>query len=254
MLPSLAAQDLFILFMIFARIGSALMIMPGIGDMHVPARFRLILAIAITLLAAPLLGVNFPALPDSPWMLLLLLGCEIITGVFIGTIGIVLVGILHTAGTIISYQASLSNGFVFDSSVSQQASLPSMLLTTVGVLLILVTDLHHMMLRAVVDSYAMFTPGTLPSISDMSESMSQLVGRAFVIGVQLTGPFIAVGLVFYLGVGLLSRLMPQVQVFFIAMPVQIGLGIAALAIVLPMTMIWYLDGFRDTFASALGGS
>jgi flagellar biosynthesis protein FliR len=254
MLPSLAAQDIFILFMIFARIGSTLMILPAFGDPHVPARFRLILAVAITLLASPVLGVRFPALPDSPWALLFLLGSEIITGLFLGTIGVVLIGVLHTAGTIISYQASLSNGFVFDPAVSQQAALPSMLLTTLGVLLILVTDLHHVMLRAVVDSYTMFAPGTLPSVGDMSQSISQLVGRAFMIGVQLTGPFIAVGLIFYLGVGLLARLMPQVQVFFIAMPLQVALGLAALAIVLPMTMLWYLDSFRDTYASALGAS
>lgn len=252
MLPTLVAQDIFVLFMIFVRIGSALMIMPAFGEPYVPPRFRLILAVAITVLVSPVLGVKFPELPDSPWALFLLLGSEIVTGLFFGTIGIVLISILHIAGTIISFQASLSNGFVFDPAVSQQGSLPSMLMTTLGVLLILVTDLHHMMLRALVESYTMFAPGTLPSVGDMSESISQLVGRAFMIGVQLTGPFIAVGMVFYLGVGLLARLMPQVQIFFIAMPLQIMLGLAALAIVLPMIMLWYLDGFRDNFASALG--
>jgi flagellar biosynthetic protein FliR len=254
MLPSVLPQDIFTLFLIFARIGSALMILPAFGEPYVPARFRLILAVAVTLLAAPVLGVRFPALPEAPLMLFLLLAGEIVTGLFLGTIGIVLIGILHTAGTIISFQISLSNAFVFDPAVSQQGSLPSMLLTTLGVLLIMVTDLHHMMLRALVDSYVMFTPGDLPAIGDMSESLSQLVTRAFLIGVQLTGPFIAVGLVFYLGVGLLARLMPQVQVFFIAMPLQILFGLAAFAIVLPMTLLWYLNTFRENFASALGAS
>jgi flagellar biosynthetic protein FliR len=183
-----------------------------------------------------------------------LLGSEIVTGLFLGTIGIVLIGILHVAGTIISYQASLSNGFVFDPAVSQQGSLPSMLLTTLGVLLILVANLHHVMLRALVESYTMFAPGVLPMVGDMSQSISQLVARAFMIGVQLSGPFIVVGLVFYLGVGLLARLMPQVQVFFIAMPLQIMIGLASIAIVLPMVMLWWLDTFRDNFASALGAS
>lgn len=254
MLPSLLPQDIFTLFLIFARIGSALMILPAFGEPYVPARFRLILAVAITLLAAPVLGVRFPVIPESPWALFLLLAGEIVIGLFLGTIGVVLIGILHTVGTIISYQISLANAFVFDPAVSQQGALPSLLLTTLAVLLIMVTDLHHMMLRALVDSYIMFTPGDLPAIADMSESLSLLVTRAFLIGVQLSGPFIAVGLVFYLGVGLLARLMPQVQVFFIAMPLQILFGLAAFAIVLPMTMLWYLDRFRDTFAFALGAS
>jgi flagellar biosynthetic protein FliR len=91
-------------------------------------------------------------------------------------------------------------------------------------------------------------------VGDMSQSISQLIARAFMIGVQLSGPFIVVGLVFYLGVGLLARLMPQVQVFFIAMPLQIMIGLASIAIVLPMVMLWWLDTFRDNFASALGAS
>lgn len=252
MLPSVIPQDIFTLFLVFARIGSALMILPAFGEPYVPPRFRLVLAVAITLLAAPLLGVKFPALPDSPWAMALLLITEIATGLFLGTIGVVLIGILQTAGSIISFQISLSNAFVFDPATSQQGSLPSLLLTTLGVLLIMVTDLHHMMLRALVDSYGMFTPGELPAIADMTDSISQLVARAFLIGVQLSGPFIAVGLVFYLGVGLLARLMPQVQVFFIVMPLQVLFGLAAFAIVLPMIMLWYLDTFRDNFASALG--
>lgn len=251
-MPSLVPQELFTLFLIFARIGSAMMILPAFGEPYVQPRFRLILAIAITLLVAPVLGVTFPVLPDSPWAMALLLVTEIIIGLFFGTIGIILIGILHTAGSIISFQTSLSNAFVFDPSTSQQGSLPSLLLTTLGVLLILVTDLHHMMLRALVDSYSMFAPGELPNVGDMSESISRLVARAFQIGVQLTGPFIAIGLIFYLGVGLLARLMPQVQVFFVAMPLQILFGLAAFSIVLPTIMLWYLDTFRDNFASALG--
>lgn len=252
MLPSVVPQDIFTLFLIFARIGSALMILPAFGEPYVPPRFRLVLAIAITLLVSPVLGVKFPVLPDSPWSMALLLITEIATGLFLGTIGVVLIGVLQTAGTIISYQISLSNAFVFDPATSQQGSLPSLLLTTLGVLLIMITDLHHMMLRALVDSYSMFAPGELPAIADMTDSISQLISRAFLIGVQLSGPFIAVGLIFYLGVGLLARLMPQVQVFFIAMPLQVMFGLAAFAIVLPMTMLWYLETFRDTFASALG--
>ena len=254
MLPGIVSQDIFTLFLIFARLGSALMILPAFGESYVPPRFRLILAVAFTMLAAPILGVRFPEIPDSPWALALLLMTEIVTGLFFGTIGVVMIGILQTAGTIISFQISLSNGFIFDPSVSQQGSLPSALMTTMGVLLILVTDLHHMMLRGLVDSYELFTPGVLPSIGDMSESISQLIGRAFMIGVQLTGPFIAAGLIFYLGIGLLARLMPQIQIFFVAMPLQVLFGLAAFAIVLPMTMLWYLDKFRDTFASALGVS
>ena len=79
------------------------------------------------------------------------------------------------------------------------------------------------------------------------------MASSFVLGVQLSAPFIAVGLVFYLGVGLLARLMPQVQIFFIALPVQIFLGFLAFAFAVSAMLLWFAEQFRELFMAALGG-
>jgi flagellar biosynthetic protein FliR len=80
----------------------------------------------------------------------------------------------------------------------------------------------------------------------------QVVAGAFVIGVQMAAPFIVFGLVFYLGIGILSRLMPQMQVFFIAMPATISVGLILLAILLAMIMGWYLMHFESQMAMLRG--
>jgi flagellar biosynthetic protein FliR len=65
----------------------------------------------------------------------------------------------------------------------------------------------------------------------------------------MSAPFIVFGLVFNLGMGILSRLMPQLQVFFIAMPANIGVGLILLALLLTMMMGWYLNHFEAELAN-----
>ena len=252
MLAELLSQDIFVVFLVFARTGSALMLMPGFGETYVNPRIRLMLAVAISLLVTPAVAGNMPPMPAAPVALLLLLAGEIIIGLFLGAIGRILLMALNTAGTVVAFQSGMANAFVQDPTVAQQASLPAMFLTTTGLLLIFVTNLHHVMLRAMVDSYVVFTPGVMPPIDDFSLVIARLVADSFILGIQLAGPFIAVGLVFYLGVGLLNRLMPQVHMFFIALPMQIILGITVLGLTISALMMWFLGRFQDFFSNLLG--
>ncbi|MDX1485991.1 MAG: flagellar biosynthetic protein FliR [Alphaproteobacteria bacterium] len=253
MLPEILPADLFAFFLVFARIGSAVMLMPGFGESYVSPRFRLILAVAITLVITPVLAANLPGLPASPLSLFLLLFGEIVVGVFLGTIGRVIMSALHTAGTVLSFQSGLANALTFDPVSAQQAALFALFLSLAGLLFVFVTDLHHMMLEALIMSYGVLVPGVAPPIDDFSQALTRLVADCFTVGMQLAAPFIAVGLIFYLGVGLLARLMPQVQIFFIALPVQIFLGFLVFALSASAMLMWFADRFQGLFAAALGG-
>jgi len=251
-LAQILSQDLFGLLLVFTRVGAAMMVMPTVGETAVPGRWRLMFAGTLAILVMPALAGQLPPLPESPFGLFILLGVEIVIGLFIGGIGRILLGALYTAGTIISYQSSLSNAFAMDLTAQQQGSLPGLFLGTLGVLLLMLTDLHHMMIRAIFDSYGLFPPGQLPPIEDLTEVVTRLVAHSFLIGVQLSAPLIAIGLVMYLGIGLLARLMPQMQVFFVIQPAQIAVGLLVIAITLPAVMLWFLDDFQESFARALG--
>ena len=87
---------------------------------------------------------------------------------------------------------------------------------------------------------------------DAAQMAIEAVAGAFVIGVQMWAPFIVFGLVFYLGLGILGRLMPQLQVFFIAMPATIAVGLVLFALLLAMMMGWYLMHFEDELAMLRG--
>jgi flagellar biosynthetic protein FliR len=243
-LEQLIPGDAFALLLVFARIASAMMLLPGFGEIYVLPRTRLLLAIAITVVATPLVGATLPKLPATPLELFLILGGEIVVGIFLGTIVRILVAALHVAGTIVGFSSSLSSANIFDPQNAAQGSLLGTFLGVTGIVMVFVADLHRLMLGAVIDSYTLFVPGVALPWGDFSDLMTRTVAHAFALGFQLSAPFLVVGLVFYLGLGLINRLMPQVQVFFIAMPLQIALAFFVMALTLSAGMLWFLSDFQ----------
>ena len=102
MLSDLIQLNIFAFFMIFARVGSVFMLMPGIGSGYVPMNIRLAIALAVCFIVTPFLAAVIPGIPGSEIELMLLLFSEIVIGVFIGLIGRITVGALQTAGTLIA--------------------------------------------------------------------------------------------------------------------------------------------------------
>jgi flagellar biosynthetic protein FliR len=114
-----------------------------------------------------------------------------------------------------------------------------------GITMIFATDLHYLIIGALNDSYRLFAPGTPLLTGDVAQLITRTVAGAFSIGIQLSAPFLVFGLLFNLGLGILSRLMPQMQVFFIGLPLSILLGFLILLVVVGAMM--------GTFTDFLGG-
>jgi flagellar biosynthetic protein FliR len=235
--------NLFAVMLVFSRVGSALMVMPGFGDLYVPARFRLLLGIFLAMLLATALTTILPEQPDSPLRLMSLLGGEIVIGLFIGSVGRLMLSALETAGAIVSLQLGLSAAQIFNPLQAQQTAITGAFLTVFGVLLIFLTDTHHLLLRGMVASYGLFPPGTFPGFADLSAAATQLVATSFRLAVELSAPFIVLGTVFFVALGFLARLMPQLQIFFVILPVQVAGGLVVFAFTLYAVMQWFLDDF-----------
>jgi flagellar biosynthetic protein FliR len=248
MLEQILPANLFAFFLVFARVGTALMMMPGFGETFVTPRIRLLFGLMLAAVVTPVVQARLPALPGSPLGLFAMLGGEILIGAFFGALARIMVMALSTAGSIIAYHASLANALVFDTAAAQQGALVGSFLTTAGVLLVFVTNLYQLALRALVDSYALFPAGQLPVLGDMANEMSRVVSESFLFAVQFSAPLIVLGLVFYLGVGLIARLMPQVQIFFIMQPLQIAFGLLVLLLTFSAGMMLFIDRFTDVLA------
>lgn len=114
--------------------------------------------------------------------------------------------------------------------------------------MIFVTNLHHLMITAMVDSYQSFEPGRPLPVNDMGEAITLLVAQSFKIAVQLSAPFLIFSLLFFVALGVVARLMPQMQIFFVGLPVQIAVGVFMLSAILMVMMEVFLGYFGESAA------
>ena len=246
-------ETAYLYLLIFARVGTILMLMPALGEQMIPARMRLSFALLFTLVLFPLLSPSLPRLPGDMLEVIILLLHELLVGFVFGVIMRLLVSSTQVAGSVIAFQLGLSVAQSADpTNGGIQGAIIGSFLSFLGIALIFATDLHHVALAAVYDSYMIFSPTDPLMFGDAAEMVVQTVAGAFVVGVQMSAPFIVFGLVFYLGMGILARMMPQLQVFFVAMPATIGVGLILLALLLSMMMGWYLMHFEEGLATLRG--
>ncbi len=238
------AAEVFAYLLVFCRLGAVLMVLPGVGEQYISARVRLIFALALTVLMTPVLLGRLPVISENVSGLVILLGSEIFYGLAIGMIARFLVTALSYAGTIISFLAGLSAAQVFNPMLADQGTLPAVILSLGGLLLIYATNTHHLMFFAIADSYSIFVPGVAPVFGEFTDTFATLLSKTFVMAMQFSTPLIIFAIVFYTGMGLLARLQPQMPVFFVALPLQILISLVILSLVVPVILLWFLDHFE----------
>ncbi len=234
-------------FGVLTRVGAMMMTAPAFGDHTLSPRIRLAVAIAVTAAIAPAVAGNFPALAAEPAPLdiaALIVG-EALAGAFMGLTARFLAAALNVAGQTIALQMGLSLAQAFDPSQETQGAIIGGFLAVLGTTMIFATNAHHLMLFALVDSYRVFSPAAPLMIGDLADALSQTLSHAFSLGVRLAAPFIVFGLVFNLGAGILNRVMPQAQVFFMLMPANLILGLMLLMMTTGLIMTGFLAAFGD---------
>jgi flagellar biosynthesis protein FliR len=246
-LPALATA-----FMLtFARVGAMVMLLPGVGELSVPSRVRLTIALALTAILLPAHQKAYVVDLKTFGPVLLLLFQELVIGAVLGLTARLAISALQITGSVVAQQMGLGFVTAVDPTQNQQGLLVGNFLSVLGVALVFATDLHHLVIAAMNDSYTIFQPGELPLMGDAAQHVTRVIATAFRIGIQLSAPFLVFGLLFNFGLGVLSRLMPQMQVFFIGLPLSILLGLLLLLLVIGAmmgTFVGYLEGVLTELA------
>jgi flagellar biosynthetic protein FliR len=240
-LPAIAAAFL----LTFARVGTMVMLLPGIGELTLPTRVRLSIALVLTALMLPAHQKAYAVDLKALGPVLVLLFQELVVGAVLGLTARLAISALQVTGAVVAQQLGLGFVTAVDPTQNQQGLLVGNFLTLLGVTMVFATDLHHLVIAALSDSYKIFQPGELPLLGDAAQHVTRVIATSFRIGIQLSAPFLVFGLLFNLGLGILSRLMPQMQVFFIGLPLSILLGLLLLLLVIGAmmgTFVGYLQG------------
>lgn len=245
MLGQVLPAEAFGFLLVFTRIGALMMMIPGFAEVGVPARVRLSLALAVSFLIYGAVRNELPTMPAAPLGLGILIFKEVAIGLSIGMLARILLASLHVAGTIIGFQSGLAAAQQFDPSQGSQSALMASFLMIFGIVIVFTSELHLLFLGAMRDSYILFPVQAELLVGDLAQLATETVAASFLLGVQLASPFLVYGIVYNLALGVISRLMPQLPVFFVGIPLNVFAAFAILLMVISAMMAWFVTFFED---------
>lgn len=238
--------------LVMARIGAAVALLPGLGEPEPPPMLRMGLGFAIALLLLPGIAPLVPPMPEAGVTAGLMVAAEVITGLWLGWLARLLVLALPIAGQFISYMLGIANVLQPDPILGGQATPIARLFALAAPLAILVTGLYALPLAALAGSYRLIQPGALLPAADTAETAMHAASTAFSLAVRLASPFLLVAIVWNVAIGLLARLVPRLQIYFVAMPAQILGGLLLLAILSAALLSAWLMALRAGFTGLPG--
>ena len=230
--------------LVFARIGALVMVLPGIGEQAVPPRIRLAFALVLSLVLFPVVRVGLPIVPGDVSGVAGQVIVEVLIGLSVGVLLRMFLSTLAVAGETISIQTTLAFAQTANPIQAQPGAALTVFLTLLGTVLIFSTNLHHMFIAGIARSYTLFPIGRGIPVNDLTALSIRAFSQSFALGIQLAAPVIVFSLVFNVAVGFVGRVMPQFQVFFVATPLAVLLGLSIFALGLGTLSLVWLNHYR----------
>ncbi len=217
-----------------ARVAGFIGAIPVYFGSQIPARIKAGLVFAISLVLFPVLSPALPEVSFSPISFLLFTINETLLGLILGLISRLIFTTVEFGGTIIGYQMGFAAANVFDPQNQNQVSLISQFQNVFAILIFLALDGHHIFIKTAVKSYQLLPPGHLDLSGEAIPYLMELTSRMFSLGVQFSAPVLAVLLLSGLILGILARVFPQLNVFLLSFPLNIGISFVVIALTLDM--------------------
>lgn len=238
--------------LVLARVGACVMLLPGLGDMGMPQTVRAGLVLALVFLLLPaLLGV-LPPEPRHLAALTTMLLAELVSGATLGWLARLVVLALPMAGHIVSHMLGLSNVLNPDPELGGQSSALERLFGVTATALVMISGLYALPIMALAGSYRLVPPGGVGFGADGPGAVVGAVAGAFALSLQLATPFVLVGIVSQIALGLLGRLVPRLQVYFIAIPGQILGGLLLLGLLAAVMLGAWQEHLREDWSRLPG--
>ena len=237
--------QLYVAGLVFMRVGAIVMLIPGIGEGFVPIRLRLALALMLSVVMVPIAAPTLPPLPGTLGELGGSVIKELLIGLMLAGLMRFTLAALSVAGEVISMQTTLGFAQTANPIQAQPGAALASFLTLLGVTLIFATNLHHLFIGAIARSYTLFAPSRHVLLADAAAVAVKALSATFALGIQMSAPVIVFSVVFNVAIGLVGRMMPQFQVFFVATPLHVLFGLSVFALSLGAIGLVWVDRYRS---------
>lgn len=229
------SEDQILLFILmFVRIGALIIFTPIIGSANVPHHAKIGLAFFITLIVFPLVDFKFIEYPKSIFSLVPLIGSEVLIGIIVGFSVRLLMSAVQVAGTTIGFQMGFGIVNVIDPATSVQVSVIAQFKNIMSFLIFLSINAHHMILNSIATSFQLIPPLGFEFSGELLNVFMNVVRDLFIIAAKIAGPLIATLLFTSVALGMIARTVPQMNVFIVGFPLQIGLGLFMIGMSMPL--------------------
>jgi flagellar biosynthetic protein FliR len=235
-------------FVVFLRVAAMAALLPAFGEQNVPARIKIVVAIAFTLIVAPALPAELK--DQASLNPRLVVFTEVLSGLAMG-LGIRLfVLALQTAGSIAAQSTSLSQ--VLGGAAVDPLPAMGYILIVGGLALAVMNGLHVKAAQLIILSYDVLPMGRFPVASDLSDWGVQQVARAFSLAFSLAAPFVILSVLYNFALGAINKAMPQLMVAFVGAPVITLGGLFILMIAAPTILVVWLGAMDGFLANPFG--
>lgn len=218
----------------FARTAGIVFAAPVLSSRNVPNQVRFLLSTVLAMAILPIIPLSHLA-PESTGFVPAMIA-ETALGAFLGFIGTLLFAAAELAGQLAGYQMGIAIANVLSPDGQSQISVMSQLLTLVALLVFVMSDAHHLFVAALVRSFDSLPLGTFVVDAARAGTLVRMGSAVFVYGLALAAPVLAVTLFITVALGILSRSMPQMDVFFLGFSVNMGAGLFVFVIAIPFLL------------------
>ena len=244
---SITYQEVRIFLLILVRISTILLMLPFFNARVIPILSKVGLAVVITILFYPVLNDKMLEFPSTAIGMGQLVVAELMIGLILGLLVQIFFEGVRMMGQMVGFQTGFSITNIIDPLSGVQVSIFSNLAYFVALILFLLLNGHHILLDAVRESFTIIPVGSLGMNAEMLNKLIPLYGDMFVIAVKIGAPAITALLFTKVAFGLITKLMPQMNIMIVAFPVQIVIGLLFFGVSLNVLLV-----FMDRYLSGLG--
>ena len=244
---ALMIEKLFGFVMVLTRISAFFMVLPVFGWKSIPARIKVAMTVLLTIFFSMIVPISVNAGQISSTEAVLMMANEATYGLALGLIVTFVFAAVKFSGRIIERQMGLAMAQILDPLTGERAQPLGSLLEMIFIMLFLSANGHHLFLLIISRSYESFPAGSMPTIPVMVEGIINAGSTMLLHGLKLAAPILAAFLLLMVVLAVLARMVPEMNVLFISLPLRVGLGLLMVAIFLP-----FISSFVGEFAKLMG--
>lgn len=234
LLPFPTPREVILFALVLSRVAGIFTALPVFGGRRLPLRVRVVTVLMITLSCFPILAITPPVMPSDSFTLGLLILRELMVGVTLAFITQIIFSAVEFSGQIVGLQMGFTISSVIDPTNGNQTQIMAVMQTLLATLMFLSMNIHHLFIRTIVDSFRIIPLGGWHLNGEIISFFIRGTSEVLLLGVRLAAPVMVALLLTSVTLGIMARAFPQMNIFMVSLPLNIGIGFIVLGLTLPI--------------------